>query len=57
MNNFEVQNTDMKVYVWTSTKQKNSSMLCKQDENTFIRIHIRAKLLSIVCSASKVTTR
>jgi hypothetical protein len=35
---FEVQNTDMKLYVygWTSTRQKNSSMLCKQDDNTLI---------------------
>jgi hypothetical protein len=40
VNNFEVQNTDMQVYgLCTSTRQKNSSMLCKQGDNMFISIH------------------
>ncbi len=38
---FKMQNTDMKVYVWKSTRQENS-VLCKQGDNMFI-----------VCSASK----
>jgi len=32
-----MQNRDTKVYVWTSTRQKNS-MLCKQSYNMFISI-------------------
>ncbi len=47
MNIFKIQNKDMKVYVWMSTRQKNS-MLCKQGDNMFHQY--------IVCSASKVTT-
>jgi hypothetical protein len=42
-----MQNTDMKIYVWVSTRQKNS-MLCKQGDNMFHQY--------IVCSASKVST-
>jgi hypothetical protein len=61
VNNFEVQNTDMKVYgSWTSTRQKNSSMVCKQGARWQHHVHQytnHAKLLSIVCSTSKVTPR
>jgi len=37
VNIFKMQNSDMKGYVWTSTRQKNS-MLCKQSDNMFISI-------------------
>ena len=42
MNNFEVQNTGMKVYgPWAPTRQKNSGMLCKQGDNVVVNSMLR----------------